>query len=70
MNVKVEKLIVYWEEKNVTNLSGEKSFGVLELRVLQYLRKNSIITAYCTGTFSKDVFSQEAVNWVFLGLFH
>ena len=47
MNVKVEKLIVYWEEKNVTNLSGEKSFGVLELRVLQYLRKNSIITAYC-----------------------
>ena len=26
---------------------GKKSFGVLELRVLQYLRKNSIITAYC-----------------------
>ena len=23
-----------------------------------------------TGTFSKDVFSQGAVNWVFLGLFH
>ena len=24
----------------------------------------------CTVTFSKDVFSQGAVNWVFLGLFH
>ena len=24
----------------------------------------------CTVSFSKDVFSQEAVNWVFLGLFH
>ena len=24
----------------------------------------------CTGSFSKDVFSQGAVNWVFLGLFH
>ena len=23
-----------------------------------------------TGTFSKDVFSQGAVNWVFLGLFN
>ena len=23
-----------------------------------------------TGTFSKDVFSQGAVNWVFVGLFH
>ena len=23
-----------------------------------------------TVSFSKDVFSQEAVNWVFLGLFH
>ena len=26
--------------------------------------------AHYTVSFSKDVFSQEAVNWVFLGLFH
>ena len=26
--------------------------------------------SYPTVSFSKDVFSQEAVNWVFLGLFH
>ena len=38
MNVKVEKLIVYWEEKNVTNLSGEKiiwSFGASRFAIFK-----------------------------------
>ena len=58
----------------VHRVEGAKNFKKIFLPLIYHLLVAGlgllILKMYHTVSFSKDVFSQEAVNWVFLGLFH